>query len=158
MKAQVRKLKRFVVDRIVEPLLPLRMLEGYVIFFGSVVRRIHKPYIIGITGSVGKSTTTSMLASVLSAPDAMPIVGEVQCTRENMNDDLGVAATLLRFEKFLMLPWSYPRRLALLFTLPLRALRVTLRRYPEVMVLELGWGRPPISAGSFRLPHPMSPW
>jgi len=88
----------------------------------------------------------------------MPIVGEVQCTRENMNDDLGVAATLLRFEKFLMLPWSYPRRLALLFTLPLRALRVTLRRYPEVMVLELGWGRPPISAGSFRLPHPMSPW
>ena len=133
------KLKRFVVDAIVEPALPRRMLESYIVFFGALVRRVRKPFVIGITGSVGKSTTTSMLASVLTAPDS-GMSGDVQYTRENMNDDLGVAATLLRYEHFLVLPWSYWRRLAMLFTLPFRALRVLLSRYPKIMVLEIGVG------------------
>lgn len=134
------KVKRFIVDFILEPLIPLRRLKSYLAFWARLVLRVHKPFIIGITGSVGKSTTTAMIAAVLSHPDAERIVGQVGCTFGNFNDDVGVAATLLRFGYVLEVPWHYPGRIALLCLLPFRALRVVMGRYPKVMVLEYGAG------------------
>jgi len=134
------KTKKFVVNFFLEPLVPLRRLESYFIFWAHLVYRIRKPFIIGITGSVGKSTTTAMVAAVLSHPDAERIVGPVGCTFSNMNDNVGLAATLLRFEHVFEIPWSYPGRVALLLSLPLRALRLLIGRYPKVMVLECGAG------------------
>lgn len=134
------RVKRFVVDRIVEPAIPLRRLEAYVVFWARVVRRLRKPFIIGVTGSVGKSTTTAMIGTALSHPRVRDRVGLVGQTRDNMNDDIGVAATLLRYERFFILPWSYPRRVAMLFTMPFRALSVALGHYPKVMVMEFGVG------------------
>lgn len=134
------RMKKFIIDFILEPLIPLSRLEAYVIFWGHLVYKIRKPFIIGITGSVGKSTTTAMVAAVLSHPDATRIVGQVGCTYSNMNDNVGLAATLLRFDYVFELPWSYAGRLALLLSLPLRALRVIAGRYPKVMVLECGAG------------------
>lgn len=133
-------LKRFVVDSIVEPAIPLRRLEAYVVFWARVVRRLRKPYVIGVTGSVGKSTTTAMIGTALSHPRVRDRVGQVGQTRDNMNDDIGVAATLLRYERFFILPWSYPRRVAMLFAMPFRALHVALGSYPKVMVMEFGVG------------------
>ncbi len=133
-------IKQFIVALCLEPLMPLRRLESYVVFWAHLVYRIRKPFIIGITGSVGKSTTTAMVAAVLSHRDAERIVGPIGCTFSNMNDNLGVAATLLRFDHVFELPWSYPGRLALLLSLPLRALHVVTGRYPKVMVLECGAG------------------
>ena len=118
------KVKRLIVDVILEPLIPLRRLESYLIFWARFVFRVRKPFIIGITGSVGKSTTTAMIAAALSHRDAARIVGSVGHTSDNMNDDVGVSATLLRFKNFLVLPWAYPGRLAMLWLLPFRALRV----------------------------------
>jgi len=134
------KLKRFIVDIVVEPLIPLRRLESYLVFLARLVFRVRKPFVIGITGSVGKSTTTAMVAAVLSHRDAERIVGAVGHTSDNMNDDVGLAATLLRFESFYVVPWPYPRRLAMLFLTPFRALRVIVGPYPKVMVLEFGVG------------------
>lgn len=134
------KAKKFVVDFLLEPLIPLRRLESYVIFWAHLVYRIRKPFIIGITGSVGKSTTTAMIAAVLSHRDAERIVGPVGFTYSNMNDNVGLAATLLRFDHVFELPWSYSDRVALLLSLPLRAFRVAAGRYPKVMVLECGAG------------------
>jgi UDP-N-acetylmuramoyl-tripeptide--D-alanyl-D-alanine ligase len=134
------KLKRFIVDIIVEPLIPLRRLESYLVFLARLVFRVRKPFVIGITGSVGKSTTTAMVAAVLSHRDAERIVGAVGHTSDNMNDDVGLSATLLRFESFYVLPWPYPHRLAMLCLTPFRALRVMMGRYPKVMVLEFGVG------------------
>jgi UDP-N-acetylmuramoyl-tripeptide--D-alanyl-D-alanine ligase len=134
------KLKRFIVDIVVEPLIPLRRLESYLVFLARLVFRIRKPFVIGITGSVGKSTTTAMVAAVLSHRDAERIVGPVGHTSDNMNDNVGLAATLLRFESFYVLPWPYRRRLAMLCLTPFRALRVVMGRYPKVMVLEFGVG------------------
>jgi UDP-N-acetylmuramoyl-tripeptide--D-alanyl-D-alanine ligase len=57
-----------------------------------------------------------------------------------MNDDLGVAATLLRFPYVLELPWAYQRRAAMLVSVAVRALRSLIGRYPSVMVLECGAG------------------
>lgn len=134
------KVKRFIVDVILEPLIPLRRLESYLIFWARFVFRVRKPFVIGITGSVGKSTTTAMVAAVLSHRDAQRFVGSVGHTFSNMNDDAGVSATLLRFDYVLELPWAYPRRIAMLCLLPFRALRVVMGRYPKVMVLEVGVG------------------
>lgn len=133
-------MKKFIIDFILEPLIPLSRLEAYVIFWGHLVYLIRKPFIIGITGSVGKSTTTAMVAAVLSHPDATRVVGLVGCTYSNMNDNVGLAATLLRYNHVFEIPWSYPARIALLLSLPLRALRVATGSYPKVMVLECGAG------------------
>ena len=134
------KSKRFVVDRLIEPLIPLRRLESYLVFWARFVFHIRKPFVIGITGSVGKSTTTAMVAAALSHPDAERLVGAVGQTFDNMNDDVGVSATLLRFENFYVIPWPYPHRLAMLLVMPFRALRVAMGRYPKIMVLEFGVG------------------
>ncbi|MFZ3081487.1 Mur ligase family protein [Rhodoferax ferrireducens] len=134
------KVKKFIVDVILEPLIPLKRVESDLIFWARFVFLLRRPFVIGITGSVGKSTTTALVAAVLSHRDARQIVGPVGCTMENMNDDVGLAATLLCFKSFLILPWSYAGRLAMIFRLPFRALRVVLGRYPKVMVLECGVG------------------
>ena len=83
----------------------------------------------------------SMAKTRLSRPshrDAARIVGSVGHTSDNMNDDVGVSATLLRFHYVLELPWAYPGRLAMLWLLPFRALRAVMGRYPKVLVLEFG--------------------
>jgi UDP-N-acetylmuramoyl-tripeptide--D-alanyl-D-alanine ligase len=134
------KVKRFIVDVVLEPLIPLRRLESWLVFWARLAFRIHKPFIIGITGSVGKSTTTAVVAHVLSHRDATRIVGRVGNTFGNMNDDVGVSATLLRYDHVLELPWAYHRRLGMLFAIPIRALRTLLDDYPKVMVLECGAG------------------
>ena len=132
--------KRFVVDAVIEPLLPLRILESYVVFWARLVFRVRKPLVVGITGSVGKSTTTAMIARVLSDARAKAVVGAVGFTVSNMNDDLGVAATLLRFTEPYVLPWPRWRRPFVFLTIPVRALRALVGRYPRVLVLEFGIG------------------
>src|SRR3989339_1786410 len=49
--------------------------------------------IIGVTGSVGKTTTKDMLAAILS--QSMPVLK----TEENLNNEIGVPLTLLRLNK-----------------------------------------------------------
>jgi UDP-N-acetylmuramoyl-tripeptide--D-alanyl-D-alanine ligase len=134
------KLKRFAIDAILHRMLSLPILESYVVFWGRLVRRIRKPFVIAVTGSVGKSTTTAMIATVLADPRAQRIVGRVGNSVGNMNDDIGVAATLLRFGKPYELPWAYWRRPMVFFAIAARGLRALLGRYPDVMVLEVGLG------------------
>lgn len=135
-----QKQKHFIIRHILEPLIPKRRLESYLGFWARSVYRARKPFIIGITGSVGKSTTTAMLAFVLSQRDAQRIVGPVGCTVENMNDNWGLAATMLRFDSFFDIPWNYVGRLAMFCQVPFRALRLVAGRYPKVMVIECGAG------------------
>jgi len=137
------KLKRLVVDGVLERLMPMRGLESYMTFCATRVVRIRKPFIIGVTGSVGKSTTTAMIEAVLSRPEVEQIVGRCGCTVGNMNDDVGVPATLLRFDRVFdsgSLPWGYVGRLAMLVETTLRTLKALTWSYPRVMVLECGAG------------------
>ncbi len=133
-------LKRFVVDQLLEPLLPQSRLERFAVFLGRIIIRLKKPIIVSVTGSVGKSTTTALIAFMLAHEKAFPYVGRVGFTVSNMNDDLGVAATLLRFNGVLEIPWGYGSRLIFFIKVFLQFLKAFFSRYPRVMVLECGLG------------------
>ena len=117
---------------------PLRAHEalylGYLRFWARFVVRRRKPVVVGITGSVGKTTTKETVAAVLRKGE--PSVGLTWATPRNMNNDWGVALTLLGYRG-----WA-PRRnseVVRALTVPLRALwMVTWGRYPRVLVLEVG--------------------
>lgn len=135
-----RMAKRFAIDRILEPIIPEKRLEAYVVFLGRCVYKVRKPYVIAVTGSAGKSTTTEMIGTTLSGPGVEKLVGPVFYTQENMNDNWGVAATLLRFDQFLLIPWNQAVRIALAIRATFRALRALIGPYPKVFVLECGVG------------------
>jgi len=118
------------------------MLAAYLHFWAGLVIRWRKPLIVGITGSVGKTTTTEMIASVLKQPTVEQLIGQVGQVKNNMNDDVGLPATLLLFDDF---KEDYPpSRLSVAFLAPWRTLMLctTPNRYPSAFVLEFGagWG------------------
>jgi UDP-N-acetylmuramoyl-tripeptide--D-alanyl-D-alanine ligase len=94
----------------------------------AVLRR-YRPTVVAVTGSVGKSTTRALTASVLATRF------EIRTTESNANSEVGVPATIIGG------PYrrSWKRGLILV-----DGLRLLLRRghFPEVVVLEVAAGRP----------------
>jgi len=120
----------------------MERLAAFLRVLAYLVVRVRKPYIIGITGSVGKTTTTEMIAFVLKTCEGKGLVGPVSCTENNMNDDLGLPATLLLFGD---LKEEYaPSRFLTACLAPFRALQIIvgIRSYPKIFVLEYGTSRP----------------
>ena len=95
-----------------------------------VLRKYH-PKIVGVTGSVGKTSTKDAIALVLSAKY------DVRKSDKSYNSDIGVPLTILGEKS----AWNNPlewlkiifRGLDLIFTK---------NKYPEWLVLEMGAGRP----------------
>jgi len=120
----------------------IKGLATYLCFFARLVVLARKPFIIGVTGSVGKTTTIEMIAAILKQPEVKSLIGFVGNTQNNMNDDLGLPATLLLFGD---LKEGYvPSRLITACIAPFRALCIVagIVHYPKVFVLEYGagWG------------------
>lgn len=132
-------MKKFIVNSILEKLVSRRHLLAYLMFWARALNRIKRPFIIGITGSVGKSTVTAMIAHVLAQAEVQRSRGPMACTANNMNDEMGLSATLLLLDRF-DFPYAYSRRLAMLFWLPFRTMRLALSPYPKTFVLEFGAG------------------
>ncbi len=59
-----------------------RILAPYLSFLARFVLWSREPFIIGVTGTVGKTTTTAMIAAVLTYPGADRIIGSVWATSE----------------------------------------------------------------------------
>lgn len=111
-----------------------RTVIEYLSFWARIVLRRRKPLIVGITGSVGKTTTTEVVAAVLSHPRATPVVGTVWKTHGNMNDPVVLPLVVMGYEGW---PKIDLRGILLLCTLPFRAIALaTVRPYPRVLVLE----------------------
>ena len=107
----------------------------YMSFWAKRVLKRHKPKIIGITGTVGKTTLTQMLAHVLGQEGARDIVGIVGATRGNQNGDRGLPASILDVS----LRGDSKDFAKTLAWLPWRALsQMRSKNYPRLLVLEYG--------------------
>lgn len=111
------------------------------VLLGSFVRLIllrHRPVVIGITGSVGKTTTKNMIGHVLSHPSCASYVGRVEQSVGTFNSNVGLPLTLLGFQS---LPAGGRAWVGTLLRAPWRALRLlTSRDFPSALVLEYGAG------------------
>ncbi len=100
-------------------------------FMARVLLRKYHPVVIGVTGSVGKSSTKEAIAVVLSRKY------RVRSSLGNYNNELGVPLTILGAR-------SGGRSLLAWVAVGMKWLSFALlpREYPEVLVLEMGIDRP----------------
>jgi UDP-N-acetylmuramoyl-tripeptide--D-alanyl-D-alanine ligase len=115
-----------------------RLVYGYLFAFARVVLRARRPLIIGVTGSVGKTTTKEVVAACLQHPDVQPFVGSVGKTSGNMNNRLGVPLVILGYECW---PVTLPQLAWWLCAIPARALMLAaVKPYPKILVMEFAAG------------------
>ena len=103
-------------------------------FWARVLVRVRRPIVVGVTGSVGKTSTLAMLQAVLDHSEASEKLGWVHYTDSNMNDYIGLPMTVLLFDDFI---YSSRQRLVASLVLPFRVLYLFVR-YPKILVLEYG--------------------
>lgn len=109
----------------------LKMLQWKLRLFAILFLKRYKPKIIGVTGSVGKSSAKEAIFTVLSANFR---------TRRSLgsyNNEIGVPLTIIGEE-------TAGRNVFKWFIIFLRALTKLIRQkdYPEILVLELGVDKP----------------
>ena len=76
-------------------------------FFGRMTQAIIKrerPFVIGITGSVGKTSVKQLCAAVLDANDPSR---HIRVTPKNYNNELGLPFTILNIDAPGRLPWKW---------------------------------------------------
>ena len=92
----------------------------------------YKPKIVGVTGSVGKTTSKEAIFSVLSKKYR---VGK---SLKNYNNEIGLPLSILGFES----PGKNLISWFLLFLEGIKMLIIKDKFYPEILVLEMGVDRP----------------
>lgn len=99
-------------------------------FARRVIKR-HRPFVIGITGSVGKTSAKEAIYQVL----ADEFGAEVAKTPGNLNAEIGIPLTILGFD-------SVPNKFFWIFFLAIAYIRSYRRNYPKYLVLEIGVEHP----------------
>lgn len=108
-----------------------KIIVTILIFEASILLKRKKPKIIGITGSVGKTSTKDAIFAVLKEHV------HVRKSEKNYNSDIGASLTILGLDNAWSNPFLWVKVLAE------GALRAFFEHeYPEVLVLELGIDRP----------------
>jgi UDP-N-acetylmuramoyl-tripeptide--D-alanyl-D-alanine ligase len=111
----------------------MAVLKKIIVFLITLEARLvlmrHKPKVIAITGSVGKTTTKDAVYAALK-----PHVS-VERSKKSFNSDIGVPLTVLGLEN----PWSNPFAWAYALVMGLTRL---FGDYPEWLILEVGADRP----------------
>ena len=108
-----------------------KMLLAILKFLSKKILKKHRPQIVGITGSVGKTSTTEAIFTVLSAKFS------VRKSMKNYNNEFGVPLTIIGSV-------SGNRSLVRWLGILLKGFRLSLVRdsfYPQILVLEMGADR-----------------
>ena len=113
-------------------------INAWLLFWARLVVRVRRPLIVGVTGSVGKTTTKEVIAAALKHPEVQERVGRVVATPRNMNNTRGVPLVVLGYTRS---PQSRRETAAWMLGAPLRALALaTVKPFPSVLVLEFAAG------------------
>ncbi|TSC52868.1 MAG: UDP-N-acetylmuramoyl-tripeptide--D-alanyl-D-alanine ligase [Parcubacteria group bacterium LiPW_72] len=102
--------------------------------FARKILKKHRPKIVAVTGSVGKTSAKDAIYTVLAA--AFP--GRVRKSAENYNNELGVPFAIIGVK-------APARNIGAWFNVLGQALRLVLSKtksYPEILVLEMAADRP----------------
>jgi UDP-N-acetylmuramoyl-tripeptide--D-alanyl-D-alanine ligase len=108
-----------------------RLLAWLLGVVAAAVLRRYRPIVVVVTGSVGKTTTKDLIASVLATRFRL------QATKGSSGGELGVPATVLGNRRGRS-PWQR----ALVLVDGLRLLGRRRKPFPELLVLEMAAGRP----------------
>ncbi len=109
-----------------------RTIEKVLKFYARAVIKRRQPLVVGVTGSIGKTSTKEAIALVLASR------WSVRQSQKNYNNELGVPLTILGLDTGGRSAGAWLRILTVGF---FRALFGT-GKYPQVLVLELGIDRP----------------
>ncbi len=112
----------------------LSLLERYLVRLAQVTLAIDKPVIIGITGSVGKTTAKEAVFHLLETAK-LP----VRKTGGNLNFDIGIAMTILGYDHSPAI-WEWPWAILIVHLNWLLQLS-RLTHLPEYLVVEMGIDR-----------------
>jgi len=109
------------------------LLEKILKFFAVKTLRKFRPRVVGVTGSVGKTSTKEAIFSVLSSKF------RVRKNEKNYNNEIGLPLTILGIESGGGSLWKW----IVVFLKAINIIFFSSRKsYPEILVLELGADRP----------------
>ncbi|MFA6533696.1 MAG: UDP-N-acetylmuramoyl-tripeptide--D-alanyl-D-alanine ligase [Patescibacteria group bacterium] len=109
-----------------------KILQKTLRFFARRILQKYQPKVVGITGSIGKTSTKEAIFTVLSSEF------RVRRTDKNYNNEVGLPLTVIGAESGGRNPLKW-------LAVFLKAGKMLLRRdrnYPEILVLEMGADRP----------------
>lgn len=109
------------------------LLQSLLRLLSKKILNKYKPDIIGITGSVGKTSSKEAIAAVLESKFT------VRCSAKNYNNEIGLPLTIIGVEK------SPGKSILGWMAVVIKAKKLILKRdknYPEILVLEMGADKP----------------
>ena len=106
------------------------MIKKILVWEAKVALARHKPRIIGITGSVGKSSAKGLIACVLDKRF------NVRESPKSYNSEIGLALSILGLPTYYNNFWGWPMNIIKGF------FEIWNKKFPEILVLEMGVDRP----------------
>ena len=109
-----------------------KILEKLLASLAKKILRKYKPRVIGITGSIGKTSAKEAIFSVLK--DKFVVRQNIK----NYNNELGVPLTIINVETggHSLLKWFS------VFVRAIKLILITEKKYPEILILEMGADKP----------------
>ena len=106
----------------------LIFIQNILAFFAKKIIKKYKPEIIGITGSLGKTSAANAIFAVLSAQY------NVRQNMKNYNNEIGLPLTVINRPSGGKSPWKWLK----VFKKALSLIIFKARDYPEILILEMG--------------------
>lgn len=109
------------------------IVQYFLRIFSEKLIRKYKPDIVGVTGSIGKTSAKEAIAAVLSSSF------NVRCSTKNYNNEFGVPLAIVGVNKTPgSSAWGWLKVFGKIFSL----LFVRDQSYPDILVLEMGADKP----------------